>query len=100
MDLDDSVVLDGDESSEEDFDLDEEESSLLVSKKKVNLKLVERPLDEREFEDEVEFDPNIILAERLKRYRGLKSFRNSVWSRYVSNQKSIKNCKKSFKILL
>ncbi|KAF2220994.1 hypothetical protein BDZ85DRAFT_266112 [Elsinoe ampelina] len=35
--------------------------------------------DDLEFPDEIELHPNVLARERLSRYRGLKSFRTSVW---------------------
>lgn len=35
--------------------------------------------DDREFPDEVDYDPSISARERFRKYRGLKSFRESQW---------------------
>ncbi|KAF4552051.1 putative ribosome biogenesis protein tsr1 [Elsinoe fawcettii] len=35
--------------------------------------------DDLEFPDEIELQPNVLARERFSRYRGLKSFRTSVW---------------------
>jgi len=39
----------------------------------------EEARDDLEFPDEIELDPGVIARERLARYRGLKSSRNSTW---------------------
>jgi pre-rRNA-processing protein TSR1 len=35
--------------------------------------------DDKEFPDEIELQPNVLARERLARYRGLRSLRDSVW---------------------
>lgn len=41
-----------------------------------------REKDELEFPDEFDYDPDVLLRERLRRYRSLKSFRDSPWDPY------------------
>ena len=38
--------------------------------------------DDMEFPDEIELQPNVLARERLARYRGLRSFRDSVWQQH------------------
>lgn len=84
----DALTTGGEEP--EEFDYDELDDGFDETKKNKldNMQLLPRSKEDREFEDEVEFDPNIVLAERLKNYRGMRSFRNSVWSKYenISNE--------------
>merc|ERR1712032_1147030 len=86
------MKFDLDDLDDQDIDYDDLDDGFDETKKKRldNMQLLPRPKEEREFEDEVEFDPNIFLAERLKAYRGMKSFRNSVWSKYESISKDVK----------
>ena len=80
-----AMELDNGEHDDADsIDFDDAENYPHLLKNKTDYKIDFRSQEDREFEDEIEFDPNTVLAERLKKYRALRSFRNSVWSRYVT----------------
>lgn len=49
-----------------------------------------RAPEDRDFEDEVEYPATIKLSERFQKYRGMKSFRSSIWSRFVNDLNSRK----------
>lgn len=41
--------------------------------------MTKRAKDDLEFEDEIDYEPDILLKERFCKYQGLKSFKNSDW---------------------
>ena len=41
--------------------------------------MTKRSKDDLEFEDEIDYEPDILLKERYSKYQGLKSFKNSDW---------------------
>ena len=71
-----------------DFDISFDEGEDVVDDKKRakldHFKLESRDQEEKEFEDEVEFQPNEILRKRLKNYNFLTSFKNNIWDRLDS----------------
>lgn len=67
-----------DDSFDETFDVVDVPQS-----KKHQKVLKERASDEKEFEDEVEYNIDIKLRERYRKYRHLTSFIDNEWNKYV-----------------
>lgn len=76
--LEDQFVDNENENMEEDFEDDEMEAERAEE-------LRRRNQEDLEFPDEFDIDdPSIPLRERLRRYRGLNSFKNDPWNPYES----------------
>ena len=74
-----AIVEDNDEDS---FDETDDVVELPLSKKHQKT-LKERTSEEKEFEDEVENNPDVNLRERYRKYRHLTSFIENEWNKYV-----------------
>ncbi len=82
--MDNEIVV---EEAEEDDDISYEEyeqNRPLIKNQATIVQVQARPPEEREFEDEVEYPATVSLAEKFQDYRGMKSFRTSVWSKFVA----------------
>jgi len=88
----DDEIQEQDENDEDDnMSYEEYEETLRPIKNQGKiLQLQARPPEDREFEDEVEYPATISLAEKFHDYRGMKSFRTSVWSKYVISLSTIR----------
>jgi hypothetical protein len=73
------------ESEKEDEDLSFDEGNMKeqkMTRRREVLRLHGRKEDEKEFQDEVEFEAQVQLRDRLKKYRYLNSFNRDVWNKY------------------
>lgn len=52
------------------------------SKFRKDMKLVKREDDDKQFEDEVEYEPDVKLRERFSKYKYMKSFAKNNWNIY------------------
>ena len=78
---DEAVV---DDNDDEDSFVDDEDVLELPASRKHAKVLKERANEEKEFEDEVEYDPQTQLRERFRKFRHLPSFVDNEWNKYVS----------------
>ncbi|OHT11286.1 pre-rRNA-processing protein [Tritrichomonas foetus] len=68
------------DGDEQNLDEDDREAQLAEEQAEV----WRRNQEDLEFPDEFDYNGNTILRERLRRYRGLKSFNSSPWNQYES----------------
>lgn len=82
MELEDNYQQEG-EMNQDNID-DEFEDERDARQAEEEAALWKRTQEELEFPDEFDYNNEVLLRERLRRYRGLKSFKSSPWNRYES----------------
>lgn len=72
------------EDNADDSFVDEDDVVEMPISKKHQKVLLERGDEEKEFEDEVEYGPEVHLRDRYRKYRHLTSFIDNEWNKYVN----------------